>query len=80
VKMAPLSESIWAGIPQVAVALRKQDTTSAALNVTRVSEPTARREWSSSWLRISTSVPSARAQWVVSSCQRSLGWSASKRI
>ena len=27
-------------------------------------------------LRISTSVPSASAQWVMSSCQRSLGWAA----
>ena len=38
------------------------------------------REWSSSMLRISTSVPSASCQWVMSACQRSLGRSAWNRI
>ena len=37
--MAPLSESISAGTAQVAVARRKELTTSAALNVTRALEP-----------------------------------------
>jgi len=37
------------------------------------------REWSSSQFRISTSVSSARRQWVKSDCQHSLGWAASKR-
>jgi hypothetical protein len=79
VNTAPLSERSWAGVPWRAVAWRKQSTTSAALNVGRASEPTARREWSSMMLRISTLVPSSSAQWVTSSCQRSLGRSASKR-
>ena len=34
------------------------------------------REWSSRMFKISTSVPSASRQWVMSACQRSLGWSA----
>lgn len=36
-------------------------------------------EWSSSQFKISTSVPSARRQWVKSDCQVSFGWAASKR-
>lgn len=39
----------------------------------------SRREWSSSQLMISTSVPSATRQWVKSDCHVSLGWSAAKR-
>jgi hypothetical protein len=39
-----------------------------------------KREWSSIRLRISTSVPSARSQWVASACHISLGSSASKRL
>jgi hypothetical protein len=38
-----------------------------------------KREWSSSQLMISTSVPSRNCQWVKSPCQVSLGWSATKR-
>jgi hypothetical protein len=37
------------------------------------------REWSWRKLRISTSVPSARCQWVKSDCQHWLGWAAAKR-
>ena len=38
------------------------------------------REWTSSQEMISTSVPSARCQWVMSDCQVSLGRAASNRI
>ena len=38
-----------------------------------------KREWSSSQLQISASLPSASGQWVMSVCQRSLGWAASNR-
>ena len=38
------------------------------------------REWSSSQLMISVSVPSASCQWVKSDCQVSLGWRASNRM
>ena len=79
VKMAPLSVSIEAGRPSSAAPRWKVSTTSAALAVTKAREATSRREWSSMTLRISTSVPSASAQWVVSACQHSLGSSAWKR-
>ena len=39
-----------------------------------------KRAWSSSQSRISTSVPSARRQWVKSDCHSSFGAEASKRI
>ena len=61
------------GNPQVSAALRKQASTSTALNTRRASQPTTRREWSSMMFKISTSLPSARRQWVMSSCHRSLG-------
>ena len=54
-------------------------TTSAAWWSRRHGRRRSSREWSSMMLRISTSVPSARAQWVMSACQHSLGSSAWKR-
>ena len=39
----------------------------------------ASREWSSSQVKTSVSVPSASGQWVKSDCQHSLGWAASNR-
>jgi hypothetical protein len=68
------------GITQAAAASRKQASTSAALNTGRHTLATHSREWSSTMLRISTSVPSARTQWVMSVCHSSLGMAASKRM
>jgi hypothetical protein len=48
------------------------------VKISRAMEATQTREWSSRMLRISISVPSASRQWVMSACQRSLGWSAQK--
>lgn len=80
VKIAPLSVSTVAGSPQWVNASSKLSTTSAALNTRRACVAMARREWSSMMSRISMSVSSDRCQWVVSACQRWLGWSASNRI
>jgi hypothetical protein len=71
--------SMLAGSPCWLAAWRKTVTTPAALKVRRAAEAVSSREWSSMTLRISASVPSASCQWVMSSCQRSLGWSAWKR-
>jgi hypothetical protein len=49
------------------------------LKITRASEATSSLEWSSIAFKISTSVPSASRQWVMSACQRSLGIAASNR-
>ena len=77
VKTAPLSVSTRAGIPQRRKASWKVRRTTGPVMVRRGTLARARREWSSRMLRISTSVPSARRQWVVSACHRSLGCSAS---
>src|ERR1700757_4038263 len=80
VKMAPLSVITAAGVPQRVKAPRKVCITSGPVMVGRARLARARREWSSSRLRISAWVPSARCQWVASACQSSLGWSATKRF
>ena len=49
------------------------------VKTSRATEAMQTREWSSTMLRISTSVSSASRQWVMSACQRSLGWSAQNR-
>src|SRR5579863_1115713 len=77
--MAPLSVSTEAGQPRAAPAADKVATTSKALVLANAVEATKNREWSSITFRTSTSLPSARAQWVVSACQHSLGSSAAKR-
>ena len=46
------------------------------VNLNRATVAMHIREWSSRMFKISTSVPSANVQWVMSACQRSLGWSA----
>jgi hypothetical protein len=80
VNTAPLSVSTPAGIPQRRNAVRKLVSTCCPVVVSRASEQTSSREWSSSMLRISTSVPSANCQWVMSACHRSFGISAWNRI
>jgi hypothetical protein len=73
VNTAPLSVSTEAGMPCRAAALPKLTTTSAALVVARASEATSNREWSSMMFKMSTTLPPARTQWVMSACHRSLG-------
>ena len=68
VKMAPLSVSTDAGVPQRAKAAVKVSTTSGPVVISRAWLARAIREWSSSRLRISTSRPLARRQWVTSAC------------
>jgi len=80
VNTAPLSDSMLAGSPCWLAACRKTVTTSAALKVSRAAEAVSSREWSSMMLRISAPLPSANCQWVMSSCQRALGWSASNLV
>ncbi len=79
VNTAPLSVNIEAGRPRSAAPRWKVSTTSAALVVGKARQATSNREWSSMTLRISTSVPSMRAKWVVSACQHSFGSSAWNR-
>src|SRR5579875_2028381 len=76
VKMAPLSVSRAAGKPNWPAAAWRTSTTSRALVVRKAWEAASSREWSSTMLSTSTSVPSARDQWVVPACQSSLGSSA----
>jgi len=54
-------------------------TTSGPVNVCWAWRWRRYRAWSSRKSRISTRVPSARCQWVMSDCQHSFGRSASKR-
>src|SRR2546427_6616968 len=79
-KTAALSERKAAGRPYVAAAAAKTATTSAALTVWKATEASSRREWSSKRLRISTLVPVASDQCVLSACQSSLGSAAAKRL
>src|SRR5665811_1379765 len=75
-----------AGRYSLAVWVKTSTTSSPVTRANRV-QASNKREWSSSQLRISTSVPSASAQRVgtppacggKSDCQHSLGWAASNR-
>ena len=79
VNTAPLSVSTSAGTPQRPNAARKTCQTWVPVKMRRAIEAMQTREWSSRMLQTSTSVPSARRQWVMSACQRSLGCSAQNR-
>jgi len=79
VNTAALSVSTLAGIPQRTNACWKVCSTSGPVMVRRGVLARHSREWSSSRLRISTPVPSASCQWVVSACHRWLGCSAVNR-
>src|SRR5215211_1643233 len=59
---------------------RKTSRTPGAVATANTLLATARREWSSTKFTISTSVPSARRQYVTSDCLHSLGSRASKRV
>jgi hypothetical protein len=74
-----LSVSTDAGKPLAEAAAWKAATTSAALNTPPRPEASRNREWSSITFKISTPVPSASCQWVMSACQRSFGMAASNR-
>jgi hypothetical protein len=63
VKMAPLSVSTEAGVPQRAKAVVTVSVTSGPVMVGRATLAMASREWSSMMSRISTPVSSARCQW-----------------
>ena len=73
---ARMSVSTSAGAPQWPIAARNTCHTWVPVKIRRAIEAMQTREWSSRMLKISTSVPSASRQWVMSACQRSLGWSA----
>lgn len=75
---APLSVSREARRPCAAAATWKLPT-SAALNTVFAREQTSSLAWSSMKFKISTSVPSARVQCVMSACHRSFGICASNR-
>ena len=79
VKTAPLSVSTLAGRPHRPKAAVKVSTTCGPRVMRRALAAMLTREWSSRMLKISTSVPSASRQWVMSACQRSLGCSAQNR-
>ena len=75
----PLSVKVEAGRPfSVAVVVKLLVTIGVVIRAWAVQCRSA-REWSSSQEMVSTSLPSARCQWVKSDCQVSLGWAASKR-
>jgi hypothetical protein len=76
----PLSVSVAAGQPCASPAVVKVATTSSPSTRRNTVHERRQREWSSSQFAISTSLPSARRQWVKSACQTSLGAAASKRI
>ena len=80
VNTRPLSVRVAAGAPWAATVAVKVSMTAAPVTGRWAVQDNSSREWSSSQLRISTSVPSARRQWVKSDCQSSFGWCASKRI
>ena len=75
-----MSVSTLAGIPQRVNAAVKVSTTCGPRVTRRALAAMVRREWSSRMFKISTSVRSASRQWVMSACQRSLGWSAQNRF
>ena len=66
-------------MPCCSVAARNVVTTSSPVTGSWAVQESRYREWSSSQFRISTSVPSARRQWVKSDCQVSFGCAASNR-
>src|SRR5215203_843449 len=77
--MQPLSVSTAAGAPWRSMAPSRTSATSVARVTGNATDATQNRLWSSTTFTISTPVPSARAQWVMSDCQHSLGSDASKR-
>ena len=74
-----MSVSTSAGTSQRPNAARKTCHTWVPVKITRATEAMQTRQRSSRMLQISTSLPSASRQWVMSACQRWLGCSAQNR-